>query len=151
MWLLAFACDAPDLATDHLAPGPVGEVARAADLLVYARRDAGARSTVLVRVHGGAESVLLDDGGNPDRPAVSPDGRTVGYVSAASGLASVWVLDVTTGRRDQLTNLGLVPGNGRPAGWVPPPHDAPPRFEGRTLRWDTPEGPAAVDLPSDWP
>jgi hypothetical protein len=150
MWLLLplLACE-PE--TDRLAPGPVGAPARSGNREVVALREAGARSTVLVIRDGDVEVRRIDDDGNPDRPSLSPDGDTLAWVSAASGLASVWVEHLPSGRRAQLTNVGLRPGRGRPEGWVAPPFDSPPTLAGRSVRWNTPQGPVSVALPEDWP
>lgn len=133
---------APGAPMDRDLPGPVGPVARAAGVEVWAERPATGGSTVLWIADDRGRRVLVDDGGEPDRPALSPDGRTVAWVSAASGLASVWTLDLAGGAPVQRTNRGLRPPGtgGPPAGWVPPPRAAP-RFEGADLAWEAPDGP----------
>ncbi|MFZ5475187.1 MAG: hypothetical protein ACOZNI_00305 [Myxococcota bacterium] len=94
-----------------------------------------------------ADGVLAVDGaplaaGRADRVALH-DGH-VAFVAPANGLASVWVAEVG-GEPRQLTNVGLAPAKGRaPAGWVPPPHDGAPRFDGDWLRWRSPRGEEAV-------
>lgn len=121
---------------------------------VWAWRDDGF-STQLVASEsvGGtfpAPRTLVGPEGNPDRPAISPDGQAVAFVWGRSGLASVWVIpfhaapppsgkDGSTGEARQLTNVGLVAGGGRPDGFVPPPIDAL-HFDGDWLRWRSAEG-----------
>ncbi len=91
---------------------------------------------------------VLDD--HADRPAVSPDGQWVAYVSGRTGIASVWIAPFIGGEAVQLTNVGLedhkVPGR-PPEGFVAPPHGGPPRFDGEALVWDAPDGAHRVELP----
>ena len=91
---------------------------------------------------------VLDD--HADRPALSPDGRWVVYVSGRTGIASLWVVPFEGGDAIQLTNVGLedrrAPGH-PPEGFVAPPHEGPPRFEGTRLVWKAPDGNHTVDLP----
>ena len=65
----------------------------------------------------GARSRLLLESGEPIMsPMWSPDGRRVAYVSFESDRPAVYVQEIATGRREQLTNFkGL---NGAPA-WAP--------------------------------
>ncbi len=139
-----------DDASDRLAPGRIGVAASQAGTTVWSERGLGDRSSVLWVHEGGEPSVLVDDDGNPDRPGLSPEGGRVAYVSAATGLASVWVVRVATKERLQLTNVGLRAGNGRPEHWVPPPDNADWRFDGNALSWTSAMGPTSVELPVDW-
>lgn len=91
---------------------------------------------------------VLDD--HADRPAISPDGERVAFVSGRTGIASLWLVPFAGGEAIQLTNVGLedrrVPGQ-PPAGFVSPPHQGPPRFDGAALVWDAPDGTHRVVLP----
>lgn len=91
---------------------------------------------------------VIDD--HADRPAVSPDGEWVAFVSGRTGIASIWLAPFEGGEALQLTNEGIedrkVPGR-PPEGFVAPPHEGPPRFEGDALVWDAPDGPHRVELP----
>ena len=94
-------------------------------------------------------SRVLEADGCPDRAAMSGD--RVAFVSGRTGIASLWVVDFGGGDAVQLTNLGLEsapPTPGRaPTGFVAPPHLGPPRFDGRDLVWDAPDGPHRMALP----
>jgi TolB protein len=147
---------------DQVAGTPA--VAEAGDRLVYARRGDGVGLSSL-------EAWELGDGGDwtgprglaeqADRPAISPDGERVAYVSGKSGIASIWLTSFDDGDPIQLTNVGLTspalseapldgprhtPGQ-PPAGFVPPPRDGSLRFDGDHLRWEAPDGPRGVALP----
>jgi hypothetical protein len=91
---------------------------------------------------------VLDD--HADRPALSPDGERVAYVSGRTGIASIWLVPFAGGEAIQLTNAGLennrVPGQ-PPAGFIAPPHEGPPRFDGDALIWDASDGHHRVVLP----
>lgn len=65
----------------------------------------------------GARPQMLRDSGEPIlSPVWSPDGRRVAYVSFETTRPAIFIQDVTTGRREQITNFkGL---NGAPA-WSP--------------------------------
>jgi hypothetical protein len=91
---------------------------------------------------------LVDDGGTPNRIAVSADASHIAYVSSANGLAALWVVAVDTGETLQLTNRDLVrvPG-AAPDGFVPVPDRSPPRFEGDRLVWSSRQGKHEVVLP----
>lgn len=122
-----------------------GLVAYAGDTLAFARVVEPPVGTELVVIRAGKERRLLGPAEQPDRVALSPDGRHIAYVSGHTGLASVWVLDLNGGEPVQLTNVGLrVAKGGRPDGFVPPPHLLPPVFDGDRLTWDSPEGPQSV-------
>ncbi len=108
---------------------------RGTELTLFERRDGTWEEVrVLVREH------------SPDRPALDPEGRRLAYV--AGPVAALWLLDLETGTRTQLTNTvtDRIPGE-PPAGWIPVPHRDPPRFDGDTLVWTSPEGEHRLDLP----
>lgn len=127
------------------------------DRLVYCRQTGGETIAVLEAWEWSADGsggawlgprVLVRQG---DRPALSPDGQQVAYVSGDTGVASLWVMPFGGGGAVQLTNVdldtsGACPGQ-PPAGFVDPPHRGPPRFDGDRLVWDAPDGPHAVALP----
>jgi hypothetical protein len=141
--------------TVHIADELVGAPAVSADgrRVALAHRGAGPGLSVLELVEVSADGglvrrVLVADGG-PDRVAISPSGEQVAWVDAGpEGFASVFSLAIDGGARVQLTNVGVVRTPGRaPEGFVPPPHDAPPRFEGGALAWRSEAGEHSVVLP----
>ena len=138
-WLLA----------DRVIGAPV--VNDAGDRLAYCRQGEGVElaSIEVWELSAGARRGprFLTDG---DRPALSPDGELVAFVSGRTGIASVFVVPFAGGDALQLTNVGIerpgAPGQA-PVGFVPPPHEAPPRFDDDQLVWDSPRGSHAVELP----
>jgi hypothetical protein len=150
----------------RLADQVAGEPAVAADgdRLVYARRGDGVGLSSLEAWEIGDEGVWVGPralAGQADRPALSPDGERVAFVSGRSGIASVWLTPFDGGEPIQLTNVGVTspalsdtpidgprhPPGQPPAGFVPPPHDGSLRFDGDHLRWEAPEGSREVALP----
>ena len=90
--------------------------------------------TVVVREH------------SPDRPALDPTGHRLAWVQGP--LAALWLLDLDTGIRTQLTNTVTQHAPGLPPdGWLPVPHASPPRFDGDALVWDAPDGAHRLVLP----
>lgn len=116
---------------------------------VFVRRAAqGPLTELVVAEWDGAawtESVRIAGPPAPDRPAISPDGETIAFVSGVTGVASVWVTPFEGGvDPTQLTNVGLHlvkrdPAH-PPAGFVPPPIDGSLTFDGDELSWTTPDG-----------
>ncbi|MCK8498645.1 MULTISPECIES: TolB family protein [Myxococcus] len=72
----------------------------------------------------GRVKVLADGPGVDATPSISPDGRTVVFVSGRTTVASFYVTDVDGAAPRQLTNLGMdstMLYGGPPKGFVPPP------------------------------
>jgi hypothetical protein len=72
----------------------------------------------------GRVKVLADGPGVDATPSISPDGKTVVFVSARTSVASFFVTSVEGEEPRQLTNVGLenhMLFGGAPAGFVPPP------------------------------
>jgi hypothetical protein len=121
---------------------------------VFARRLPGASfSELVVAEASGAtfvEEVRIGGTANPDRPAISPDGQTIAFVTGVSGVASVWIMPFAGGENPtQLTNVGVEVGKrapgAPPAGFVPPPVAADGlEFAGDWLGWEGPDGPVTV-------
>lgn len=138
MILVVLACASPPPAETDAIP----------DGVVASRRE-GPHEVRIVRTRGPGTALLLDgvplleDGWNPDRPALAPDG-TVAFVSGRTGIASIWT--VRRGEAPaQVTNVGLEGAKRRPGqpppGFVPPPVDDSLAFDGDVLRWSGPDGP----------
>ncbi len=77
-----------------------------------------ARDHSEVRVDG---RTVVAGPGRPGRPVWSPEGRRLAFVSGESGVIAVWVVDLASRIRIQITNVGLKPGDGIGPGFVPPP------------------------------
>jgi hypothetical protein len=72
----------------------------------------------------GRVKVLADGPGVDATPSISPDGRTVVFVSGRTTVASFYVTTVEGGEPKQLTNVGMdstLLFGGPPKGFVPPP------------------------------
>lgn len=72
----------------------------------------------------GRVKVLADGPGVDATPTISPDGKTVVFVSGRTSVASFYVTTVDGAPARQLTNIGLdnvMLFGGAPAGFVPPP------------------------------
>jgi hypothetical protein len=72
----------------------------------------------------GRVKVLADGPGVDAAPAISPDGKTVVFVSGRTSVASFYVTTVDGAAPKQLTNIGLegwMLFEGVPANFVPPP------------------------------
>ncbi len=72
----------------------------------------------------GRVKVLADGPGVDATPSISPDGKTVVFVSGRTSVASFFVTTVDGGVAKQLTNVGLENYSlfgGAPANFVPPP------------------------------
>lgn len=88
---------------------------------------------------------LTDLPGAEDGEALSPDGRWMAFVGGATGIASVWAVEVPTDGAPapapiQLTNVGLERATRQPGvapeGFVPPPDLAPLRWkDAHTIVW----------------
>ncbi len=93
----------------------------------------------------GVRRILADGDGVDDRPAISPDGKTVVFVSGRTGIASLWRTTLEGEAPVQLTNLGLESlvraedDESDPAGFVPPPvaHDRIEWVDADHLRYDS--------------
>lgn len=111
---------------------------------LYYARDAGLGETEIWRVAlpSGSPEPVVQWSGNADRPALSPDGRRLAFVSGTTGLASFWVvpldgpLPVPFARGVQLSNKDLVrvPGQA-PEGFLPPPTTVLPTWDEQGLSW----------------
>jgi len=143
--------DGPDrwIAADRVIGAPA--VSGAGDRIAYCRQGDGIElaSIEVWELENGERRgpVFLTDG---DRPALSPDGEWVAFVSGRTGIASLWIAPFAGGEAIQLTNRDLerrrIPGE-VPRGFVPPPHLSAPQFDGDRLVWRSPAGEHAVELP----
>lgn len=105
-----------------------GEVSSAPGGALVATLEGGSRpkgdSAVFHADVNGNVTVLADAEGVDDRPSVSPDEKTVVFVSGRTGVASLWVTTLDGAEPKQLTNKDLLVGEertGPPEGFVPPP------------------------------
>ncbi|MFP2929008.1 TolB family protein [Pyxidicoccus sp. 3LG] len=119
----------PDGRERLLAQGVGGDLFPTAkgDALVATLQMAGDRlheTSVGIIDMTGRVKVLADGPGVDATPSISPDGRTVVFVSGRTTVASFYVTDVEGAAPKQLTNVGLenwMLFGGPPKGFVPPP------------------------------
>lgn len=85
-------------------------------LFTSERRAEGQSDIYRARRDGGGIEPLVVGDSMDDAPALSPDGRTLAFVSTRNGYrANIWVLDIAGGRLKQLTGIGDVKGReGKP-------------------------------------
>ena len=86
--------------------------------------DAGHETSVGIIDLNGRVKVLADGPGVDATPTISPDGKTVLFVSVRTSVASFFVTTVDGAEPKQLTNVGLESHmlyGGAPASFVPPP------------------------------
>ncbi|HEX8823286.1 MAG TPA: hypothetical protein VF794_25380 [Archangium sp.] len=86
--------------------------------------DEGHETSVGIIDLNGRVKVLADGPGIDATPTISPDGKTVVFVSARTSVASFYVTTVEGGESKQLTNVGLenyMLFGGAPATFIPPP------------------------------
>lgn len=109
-----------------------------------ADEEAEGESAIAITDLTGARRVLADGTGVDDRPALSPDGRTVVFISGRTGIASLWRTSLDGEEAVQVTNRGLETlvrteeDESDPAGFVPPPvsHDRLEWVDADHIRYD---------------
>lgn len=135
-----------------LAPGVKGDVAVMADgtraALSLGQSEDGESAVALVDA-AGQVTVIADSEGVDDRPTVSPDNKTVVFISGRAGFASFYRTTTDGAAPVQLTNVNLVVPEGAqeqlesdPVGFVPPPVHAERVWwvDADTLRYDAGDG-----------
>jgi hypothetical protein len=126
----------------------VGPPSAAGGGAVWSARD-GDR-VVLRWLSPSGQVVDLTDRGDPDRAALDAQGQRVAWIASEGGLPCFFARRLPAGPVVALANVGLSPRpGGPPAGFLPPPHLAPLRWEGDDLVWESPQGThrLAVSLP----
>ena len=85
-------------------------------LFTSERRADGQSDIYRARANGSAITPLVASDSVDDAAALSPDGRTLAFISTRNGYrANIWLQDVATGRLTQLTGIGAVVGTaGKP-------------------------------------
>jgi len=84
----------------------------------------GHETSVAIIDMNGRVKVLADGPGIDATPSISPDGKTVVFVSGRTSVASFFVTTVDGAAPKQLTNIGMESHmlfGGAPEGFVPPP------------------------------
>jgi Tol biopolymer transport system component len=82
-------------------------------LLAYVRDgDEGTNQIFVARIDGTEARQMTHDPMGTSEPAWSPDGKRIAYTGSATrgGSSHLFVLDVTSGESDQITDEGLVEG-----------------------------------------
>lgn len=92
--------------------GPAGggrvDVAGHGSVLVTERRDLS-RDIHTLDLHGGAVTLRVPADGHNLFPTISPDGRTMAYVSDRGGSSQIWLQDLAEGSEAQVTDFEGVP------------------------------------------
>ena len=104
----------------------------------------------LVSLPGGERTRLTDWPGAEDRPVFSPDGQRLAFFADKTGLASLYVMDLSTGGIEQVSNVGLEHKRrmgGPPEGFVHPPFSSLPTWDARGVSYTSVEGPVTVVVP----
>jgi hypothetical protein len=121
-----------------LATGATGDVAASLDgqTLLFTRANE-TDGVVALTNRAGAMKELTDG----DRPALSPDGRTVIFVSARTGVAGLYRTTIDGDEPVQITNANIEMGlerDGDPEGFVPPPVNGSriAWVDAKTVRYD---------------
>lgn len=128
-----------DTGSKVLATGIKGDIQPAKNGAVLATQnhpeEGDANSRVVLVTEEGESKILADAEGSDDRASLSPDGRTVLFVSARTGVASFFITDIDGAEPTQLTNkdLALTLDDTEPANFVPVPVDL------SRLTWLSPE------------
>jgi Tol biopolymer transport system component len=91
-------------------------------LFTSERRADGQSDIYRARADGSDITPLVASDSVDDAAALSPDGRTLAFVSTRNGYrANIWLLDIPSGRFKQLTGVGEVRGKqGKPDGYFRP-------------------------------
>jgi TolB protein len=140
---------APNGTEQTLATDVKGEVSAAPNGALIATLEGGARqqgdSAVFLVDAAGTMKVIADGEGVDDRPSVSPDRKTVVFVSGRTGVASLWRTTLDGADPVQLTNANIEVGverTGPPDGFVPPPvmADRLEWLSADVVRYDAGEG-----------
>jgi hypothetical protein len=126
---------------------------RAGARVAFARRSGDGFSTEVATaayVDGAwrGPRVLVGGTGTPDRVALTAAGDRIAFVDSAAGVAALWIVPFDGGSPTQLTNQQLRRrGRREPAGFVPVPDAAPPRFADGRLVWTAGGRRHSVELP----
>lgn len=112
-------------------------------LLAYPRLRDGAETELMVLDLTGEApaAALIAWPCSSDRPAFSPDGRRLAFVSGCTGVASLWAVEVAAGAGSavQLTNVGVErvphPPGQPPEGFIPVPSAGGLTWGADGLRW----------------
>lgn len=102
---------------------PIGTDGRLA-LTLRGETEQDGETAIAVANPDGVVTVLADGDGVDDRPSVSPDGKTIVFVSGRTGVASLWRTTTDGAEPVQVTNSHIEAGverNGDPEGFIPTP------------------------------
>jgi Tol biopolymer transport system component len=116
MWLMQGNAGAPRRLTPN--PNHVPADVRG-DTLVYVSAEKGDWSIYTLDLAGGATpgGQITQDGANEGLATISPDGRSVAFLSDRGGRLAVWVVALQGGEAHSLFDLPSEWGGLRPDGW----------------------------------
>jgi dipeptidyl aminopeptidase/acylaminoacyl peptidase len=97
---------------DHIPTDVLGNTA------VYVSAERGDWSVYTLDIVSGATKQITEDGMNDGLAAISPDGRSVAFLSDREGKLAVWVVGIRGGPARKLFDLSPEWGGLRPDGWA---------------------------------
>ncbi len=88
-----------------------------ADMVVYVSPENGDWSVYTLNLASGAVRQITADGANEGLPTISPDGRSIAFVSDREGRLAAWRVSIEGGSPRKLFDIPAEWGTLRPDGW----------------------------------
>jgi len=115
LWLMQGNAGEPERLTNN--PSQIPNDVRG-DTLVYASAEAGDWNVYTLDLSTGATRRLTEDGAADGLATISPDGRSVAFVSNRGGSLGVWTVPIGGGTARKLFDLPVEWGGLREDGWA---------------------------------